>query len=242
MVSRLRHIVFLVSALTLLGSVAFAGSSTPNTKVVAKGLQFPEGTIFVGDTLYFTDYATSDVLRLVDGNVRTVWHRDGCGANGLVALADEILVACYDSGEIIRMTNDGKTLETISHDDAGAVFASPNDLATDAKGGVYFTCSGDSSVPGKVYYRSPQGQVKQVANNLGYANGLAVSRDGKLLYLAESNRHRLLTFSIGIDGELSNEVELVDLQTVVTRSGGDVPIAVELCRANVAGMTITRPS
>jgi gluconolactonase len=117
------------------------------------------------------------------------------------------------------MTNDGKILETISHDDSGAGFASPNDLAADAKGGVYFTCSGDKAVPGKVYYRTPQGQVKEVADNLGYANGLAVSRDGKLLYLAESDRHRLLTFSIGINGELSNEVVLVDLQTVVTRSG-----------------------
>jgi gluconolactonase len=46
------------------------------SEVVATGLRFPEGTIFVGETLYFVDYSTSDVLRLVSGKVEKVWHRD----------------------------------------------------------------------------------------------------------------------------------------------------------------------
>ena len=155
MPATLRHVVVLLASLMLLAVTARAASPTTSVEVVATGLQFPEGTIFVGDTLYFVDYATSDVLRLANGKVEGVWHRDGCGANGLAALHGEILVACYDSGNIVRITSDGKTLETISHDDIGGGFVSPNDLAADRTGGVYFTGSGSSSVPGKIYYALP---------------------------------------------------------------------------------------
>jgi gluconolactonase len=184
-------------------------------EVVATGLQFPEGTIFVGNVLYFTDYSTSDVLRVVDGKSERVWHQDGCGANGLVSLHGELLVACYENGTVVRITTGGKTKETISRDDAGGVFISPNDFAADAIGGVYFTGSGNKVSLGKIYYRDSLGHVKAVAGNIDYANGLAVSHDGKLLYVGESGKHRVLTFEIGASGKLSNRTELVKLVDIL---------------------------
>jgi gluconolactonase len=211
----LQRAVVLLAGLTLWAATARAALPMPNAEVVATGLQFPEGTIFVDGTLYFTDYATSDVLRLSAGKVEEVRHLNGCGANGLADLRSEILVACYDSGTIVGITAEGKTLETISQDDVGGDFVSPNDLAVDALGGVYFTGSGSNSAPGKIYYRAPAGQVKQVAGGLGYANGLVVSKDGTTLYLAESDRHRLLAFAIGPGGALSHKTVFVDLQKIL---------------------------
>jgi gluconolactonase len=196
-----------------------APSRAADPLVAATGLHFPEGTIFVGDTLYFVDYATSDVLRLERGTVRRVWHQDSCGANGLVEVSGELLVACYNNGTIVRITRDGKVQETIRHDDAGGVFVSPNDLAADSAGGVYFTGSGNSAVPGKVYYRDATGRVENVADGISYANGLAVSNDGKLLYLAESQKHRLLTFKIAANHQLSGRSELVRLDNILTGGG-----------------------
>jgi gluconolactonase len=217
-------------------SLTFLAASTPVTSlaadadVVATGLHFPEGAIFVGDTLYLVDYATSRVLRMVGGKVETVWHQDGCGANGLVALDVELLIACYDNGTIVRMTSEGIVQETISRDSAGGVFVSPNDLVADAAGGVYFTCSGSGSVLGKVYYRDSTGQVIVVADGISYANGLAVANDGHLLYLAESKKHRLLTFEIGARGRLSHQAELVQLGNILADAQHDVftPDAVRL--------------
>jgi gluconolactonase len=152
--------------------------------VVARGLQFPEGTVFVGDALYFVDYATSDVLRLDGNKVETVWHQDGCGANGLLAVPGGLLVACFDGGTVVKISLDGKLLATIDHDDTGGAFVAPNDLAADAKGGVYFTASGSGGAPsGKVFYIGPDHSITQVAVDIAFANGVAVSPAGDVLYV-----------------------------------------------------------
>jgi sugar lactone lactonase YvrE len=214
--------VISVAVVMFLTMASASTSFAADIEVVASGLQFPEGTIFVGNVLYFVDYSASDVLRMVDGKVEQVWHQEGCGANGLVEVHGELLVACYENGTVVRITTDGKIRETTSHDDTGGVFISPNDLAVDSVGGVYFTGSGTRDILGKVYYRDPTGHVKVVAENISNANGLAVSNDGKLLYVAESWKHRLLTFEIGAGGKLSNQIELVKLADILADGRNDV--------------------
>jgi sugar lactone lactonase YvrE len=168
------------------------------------------------------DYAASSVLRLAGGTVEPVWHQDGCGANGLAALHGELLVACYDNGSIVRITTSGTLRETIRHDDAGGVFRSPNDLAADAVGGVYFSGSGTTEIPGNVYYRDPAGRIALVARDISNANGLTVSKDGALLYVVESRKRRLLTFAIGAGGTLSHRTALVRLPDILADGRHDV--------------------
>lgn len=200
-----------------------AAEHTPPVESVATGLQFPEGTIFVGSTLYFVDYSTSKVLRLGrDGGVQTVWQQAGCGANGLVQTSAGLLVACYDSGVLAEITLEGRLLATIAADDSGQPFLCPNDLTADKKGGVYFTASGSGSVPGKVYYRSADRRVREVASNIRYANGLAVSNDGERLYLAESGANRLLVYTIAADAALINGREFVKLREILSKPGQSV--------------------
>jgi gluconolactonase len=213
-----------LAALALL-SVAWplAADESPAIESVATGLQFPEGTIFVGNTLYFVDYATSKVLRLGrDGGVQTVWQQAGCGANGLVQTSTGLLVACYDSGVVSEITLDGHLLATIAADDSGRPFLHPNDLAADARGGVYFSASGSESVPGKVYYRDAGHRVREVASNIRYANGVAVSNDGERLYLAESAANRILVYRIGLDASLVDGRELVRLGDILSTPGQPV--------------------
>jgi gluconolactonase len=199
--------------LLLLCGAALAHAAGP--EVAATGLQFPEGTIFVGNNLYFVDYSTSDVLRLVGGKVEKVWHQDGCGANGLIQVPSGLLVACYESGTVVHIGLDGKLEETIRSDDKGLPFLFPNDLAADARGGIYFSASGSESSLGKVYYRSADRRVREVAANIHYSNGVAVSPDGKKLYVAESEASRLLVFDIGPDASLSGQREFVKLADVL---------------------------
>lgn len=206
----------LLAATLLLGSGA---SHATDFQVAATGLQFPEGPVFAGSVLYFVDYSTSSVSRLVGGKVERVWHQDGCGANGLATVPDGLLVACYENGTVVRVSLDGKTAETIRADSNGQPFASPNDLASDARGGVYFSASGSKSTLGKVYYRSADGRVREVAANVHYSNGLAVAPDGKTLYLAESAANRLLAYSISADGGLGPQREFVKLADILAVPG-----------------------
>jgi gluconolactonase len=194
------------------GSVARSAS----VDVVATGLQFPEGTIFVDGMLYFVDYATSDVLRLADGKVARVWHQNGCGANGLVEASGALIVACYSNGSIVRISKDGRLLQTISHDDRGQSFNRPNDLATDAKGGVYFSASGsEDETLGKVFYLAHGGAVREVAGGIHNSNGLVVSHDGRLLYVAESDTDRIFVFAISDDATLRDRRVFVSLEDLL---------------------------
>lgn len=212
--------------LTTFFAVLFVFISKPawpaSAEVVATGLRFPEGTIFVGSTLYFVDYAASSVFRLEDGHVQSVWHKDNCGANGLVQIDEGLLVACYDAGSVIRIGLDGTTIASISRDDSGEPFINPNDLVKDAKGGVYFTASGETaSKSGKVYYLLPGGAPHRVATDIDYANGVAVSADGRHLYVGESGADRILAFDILADGTLGSRRIFLDLNVALAGNPGD---------------------
>ncbi len=212
------------ACLTLLPSSARCAS---NEDTLAPGLGFPEGTIFVGDTLYFVDYATSEVFRLKGHDKELVWHEAGCGPTGLLKRDEGLLVACYDSNRVVLISLDGKVLKRIEQDAEGHGFAEPNDLAADAKGGVYFSASG-SNKSGKVYYVGADQRVRVVATDIDYANGLVVSPDGGLLYVAESDAHRLLIATIAADGTLGALREFVNLNALLAKGRSYVPDGVRI--------------
>ncbi len=171
--------------------------------VLASGLGFPEGPVYIDTTLYVVDYNASAVLRLAGRTVQKVWQQEGCGANGLLPVPGGLLVACYDNGTVAKISLDGRLLETIKADDAGHALSSPNDLAADGKGGVYFSASGSPGIPGKVFYRGVDRSVREVASDIAYSNGLVVSLDGSKLYVNESQTGRILVFAIAGNGSLS---------------------------------------
>jgi gluconolactonase len=207
----------LVSALI---SVTNLHARADAPEVVARGFGFVEGTIFVGDDLWFVDYDSSRVLRVRSGQVQTVWQENGCGANGLVQIGAAVLVACYNNGTVAKISMDGRLLQRVQQDRDGHQFVAPNDLAVDAKGGVYFSASGSGdAVLGKVFYLRPDGAVVDVADGIRDANGLVVARDGKTLYLAGSAEQRLMTFAIAPDGTLSRRQPFVDLAATLAGDG-----------------------
>jgi sugar lactone lactonase YvrE len=115
-------------------------------------------------------------------------------------------VTCYDADNLVRITPGGETLETLAQDAEGWPFLGPNDAVADARGGVYFSASGkwDATAPieGKVLYLSPDGAIAAVADDIHYANGLALSPDGSTLYVSEMAAQRVLKFEVEPDGTL----------------------------------------
>jgi len=213
--------MILAGAVLSIGSPREADAENPRTVIAAADLLFPEGTIFVGRDLYFVDYARSDVLRLVGAKTEVVWHQDGCGANGLVAVPDGLLVACFDGGTVVKISFGGVTLTTIRRDTAGQAFAAPNDLTADPKGGLYLSDSGSSDRPGKVFYLSGHGVIREVASGIRFANGIGVSPDGSTLYVAESPTGTVLAFPIRADGSLGAARELIRLRDVLPTGRSD---------------------
>jgi gluconolactonase len=208
-------ILFMAAALWVWGQSGTRADDATAQDIVTD-LQFPEGTIFVGDSLYFVDYARSSVLRLVDGRATVVWHQPGCGANGLVAVPNGLLVACFDGGTIVEISTAGATLATIGQDDHGRAFVAPNDFATNRNGGVYFSASGSAGYPGKVFYLGRDRVAREVATGVRFANGVGVSPDGATLYVAESPTGKVLAFAIKADGSLGAARDFIRLRDVMT--------------------------
>jgi gluconolactonase len=86
----------------------------------------------------------------------------------------------------------------------------PNDMVLDSRGGFYFT---DSQFIGKqekmqdksaVYYVKTDGTVIRVVDDVAFPNGVALSPDGKVLYLANTQGKYLLAYNVRPDGTLAN--------------------------------------
>ena len=112
--------------------------------------------------------------------------------NGLYPYKNGNLIVCDMMGHrVVEMTTKGEVVKVIADKYEGKSIDGPNDVITDAKGGVYFTDPQFTMEPTKfqpgraVYYASPQGKVTRLTepNEFAMPNGIVLSPDGKTLYI-----------------------------------------------------------
>jgi gluconolactonase len=203
---------FLLSLLVATSLASFAHAD--GIKVLNSDAHYPEGPVWYNGKLYYIEYDRNTVDTW-DGKKNAIFaSQKGCGQSAVVNTANgEFVTTCYDNGTIGRMAADGKQLPPYTQDKAGNKFVGPNDLAPDTKGGIYFTASGDQGpvIDGKVFYIAKDGTITQEAVDLHNANGLAVSKDGKILYVVETEDNRLLQFKIAPDASLSDRRVFLNL-------------------------------
>ena len=210
-------------------SVSYANAA--NIRVLNSNALFPEGPIWYHGKLYYVEYARNSVT-VWDGRRNSIfWSEKGCGPSAVVNTAHgDFVVTCYDNGSIGRISSTGATLPPYTHDDKGNGFVGPNDFAPDRHGGIYFTTSGHPplAIDGKVFYLGADGKISQVATHVQSANGLAVSRDGKILYVVETDGHRLIQFNVGANGSLSDRRVFVNLDDLNHLVGHFYPDGVKI--------------
>jgi gluconolactonase len=191
-----------------------AGALTDGVRVLNEDAHYPEGPVWHQGKLYYVEYDRNAVTTW-DGHRNAVFSaQKGCGQSAVVPTArGEFLTTCYDNGTIGRIAADGSDLPAYTHDKDGRPFVGPNDFAPDALGGIYFTTSGShgDAIDGKVFYIAPDGTISLKVDDIHNANGVAVSKDGKTLYVVETDESRVLKFRIGADGVISDRRILVDL-------------------------------
>lgn len=219
----------------LLGVVVAAAiacsAHADGVKVLNADGHFPEGPVWSHGKLYYVEYDRNSVTTW-DGERNTIfWSQKGCGPSAVIAtMRDEYLTTCYDNGTIGRISADGGTLPAYTQDKDGHKFVGPNDFAPDAHGGIYFTTSGHPgrAIDGKVFYLAADGTIEQEAEYVESANGVAVSKDGKLLYVIETEGHRLLQFNIGPGASLSDRRLFVSVDDLTNNVGHIYPDGVKI--------------
>jgi lactonase len=170
--------------------------------ILLEGLAFERN----GDLL-FCDVSGRRVLRLTpQKHLSTVITFDDVAPGGLAIHKDgRIFIAAMNltkgTGSITTVKPDGTGMQTIVPVTSGYM---PNDLVFEARGGLYFSdFRGISTEPkgGSYYVSSDFKMITPVLPHLAMANGIALSPDGKDLWITEFSRN--LLHRIELDGPTS---------------------------------------
>jgi len=197
-------------------------------RVVASGLRFPEGPVAMRDgSVVLVEIERQTVSRVAPDGTVTVMAHTGGGPNGLAVGPDGAFYVCNNGGFLWRTEMNmlrpagvpsdyvGGRIERVDAT-TGAVsvlydhcgphgLLGPNDLVFDAQGGFYFTDLGKARARdrdwGGVYYALADGsRIVEVAHPILTPNGIGLSPDGRVLYVAETETARLWAFDIVAPG------------------------------------------
>lgn len=215
----MKRVSIVIGLLLLFSSWAVAGE----VSVVNPKAAFPEGPMWHQGKLFYVEYGGHTLMTWDGTSNEEFWKMDGCGPSAVTTNADgDFLITCYDSNQIAQVSRQGETLALHEKGAEGQTFTGPNDFARDRSGGVYFSASGpwaSEPILGKIFYISPKGGITEVADDLHYANGLALSCDGRILYCAESEAGRVIRFDVGDQGSLTNRRLFVRVGVLDPKSG-----------------------
>lgn len=167
--------------------------------LVAEGYKFTEGPApNARGEVFFNDIPSSKAYKIgLDGNVAPFLD-DAKNANGQAFGPDGRLYAVQGNpAQVVAYEPDGK-MTVIADNIRG------NDLVVRKDGSVYVTNPGGAGPePSKVWYISPGGEKRVVDTGLKFANGVTVSPDQSLLYVADYRSHWVYSYQIQTDGSLS---------------------------------------
>jgi gluconolactonase len=206
------NVANLLLASVLLALVGESGRDSAAAEVVAPGASveklwgegvFAEGGALAGDgAILFSDIGER-IMRFDPANGRTTVFRAPSGrANGLIFDPEGRLIVAEGANtggnRRVSITEQDGTVRTLADRYRGKRFNSPNDVAVDRKGRVYFS---DPRYVGSepreldfegVFRIDPDGTVTALETTAGKPNGLVVSPDGRTLYVADAGKRRAL--------------------------------------------------
>ncbi len=190
-----------------------------NWELVADGYKFTEGpAVNARGEVFFNDVPNSKTYRIGSDGKPTEFVGETHRGDGQAFGPDGRLYSVAGGKEqIIAYDTSGK----------GSVFADGfrgNDLVVRADGSLFVTFPGwDGKAPSRVMFISPKGEKKEVDAGLKFCNGLTLSPDQTLLYVADTRSHWVYSYQVKPDGSLANKQKYFHLHVPDTAddSGAD---------------------
>lgn len=185
---------------------------------LASGLDHPEGVCWAPDGKVYATGETGQVYRVdpADASFAQIGTTGGFGL-GIAADAKSNLYVC-DMGvkAVVRVGADGTTSE-FSRGAADEPLTVPNFPVFDAEGNLYVSNSGAwGAKNGSIQRIAPDGRGEVWSRAAaGYTNGLALSPDGRYLYVVESTPPLISRIVIGDDGKAGGREVVVALPNTV---------------------------
>lgn len=207
---------------------------TPDLRIVAEGLRFPEGPVCMPDgSVALVEIEARRITRVAANGAKTTITTVTGAPNGLALGPAGMLYVCnnggfswheepgllrpgfqaadYSGGRIERVDPATGAVETLIRAVDGRPLRGPNDLMFDAHGGFWFSDLGKVRARdrdhGGAYYAKADGSgaVEAAFPVFGGANGIGISPDGKTVYVAETETGRLWAWDVEAPGKLKKE-------------------------------------
>jgi len=229
-------------------------------ELVAEGFRFPEGPIAMADgSVILTEIAGQRLTRVhPDGRKETVVETGG-GPNGAAIGPDGAIYITnnggsfqwieqegllipgptpptHEGGSIQRFDLATGALTTLYAECDGKRLVGPNDLVFDRQGGFWFTDHGASTPEGRrfgaLYYALPAGsKITRMRDHFVSPNGVGLSPDEDVVYMADTTLGRLWAFDVSAPGELAESPPFQPGRVVANLPGYQLldSLAVEAC-------------
>lgn len=190
-----------------------------NWKPVADGYKFTEGpSVNAKGEVFFNDVPESRTFRVgLDGEVNLFLGETKRGDGQAFGPDGRLYSVAGGAEQIIAYDMEGKPTK-IADGFRG------NDLVVRHDGGIYVTNPGwNGTDPSQIWFISPKGEKKSVDSGLRFSNGITLSPDQSLLYVADSRSHWVYSYQIQPDGSLAHKQKYFHLHVPDTAddSGAD---------------------
>ncbi len=200
-------------------------------ELVTEGLRFPEGPIAMNDgSVILTEIEGQVLTRVTPDGVKTTVAKTGGGPNGAAIGPDGAIYVTNNGGSFEWLKQNGLTIpgptppshtggyiqrvdiatgkvETLYDSCDGRGFNGPNDLVFDRQGGFWFTDHGCSTPEGRkngaLYFAKADGShIVRARDHLISPNGVGLSPDETVVYMADTQLGRLWAFDLAAPGSL----------------------------------------
>ncbi len=216
--------------LTGRGLIACTRRMKLDLTLVTDGLQFPEGPVAMADgSIIVVEMKRGTLTRVRSNGTRDIIAPLGQGPNGAAIGPDGAAYVCnnggawgwqpgdlhlpgdppehYAGGSIQRVDLETGQFATLYDACDGKPLNSPNDIVFDSQGGFWFTCLGQSDGEirrlGAVYYARIDGKrIVRWRSGLYSPNGIGLSPDERVLYMADCMKGQLLAFDLSAPGTM----------------------------------------
>jgi gluconolactonase len=205
--------------------------SSPNIRVLATDLAFPEGPVVMPDgSVVLVEIRAQQLTRVYPDGRKEVVAKIPGGPNGAALGPDGKMYITnnggfswvpsrgtmmphapepheYLGGSIQRVDLASGKVETLFTACGEHKLKGPNDLVFDKQGGLWFSELGkrrarDMDVGGAYYIKPGMSEITEQVIGVLPANGIGLSPDEKTMYIAETPTGRLWAYNVGAPGEV----------------------------------------
>jgi gluconolactonase len=162
--------------------------------------------------LIFSDIYNSRIMKIAGAARPEIYRNYTNAANGNSMDAQgRLYTAERDGRRISRMEQNGK-ISVLASEWEGKRLNSPNDVVVRRDGHVYFTDPASKAVlePQElgfngVYHVTPEGKLTLITRKMAKPNGIALTHDGRTLYVADSEQRKILAWDLDASGSATRE-------------------------------------